>query len=329
MHFFLPIPRVAHPAEVWLSGVINEPNDIPPGIDRLRQPTDRRVPWLAGQLKTFFFQFFKRGPGVKHLDLGDGWLQAYAWASANHVVLGQVAAPAGSSELGALPALLDLLDLKGAIVTLDALGCQKEIVAQIVEKQGDYVISVKDNQEKLAEAVQTTLGQALDGKAAMRQCSQKQKSHGRQELRMYTMMEVPENFSERQQWPSVRSIGMAVREYVDKSGETRMGVRYYISSLPAKVRLFAQAVRNHWSIENQLHWTMDVSFKEDQSRARLHNAQANLGIFRRAAEHAASLRYAHLGSTLADLPTIRNHTLKLQNPSILVFGFHEGQASAL
>jgi predicted transposase YbfD/YdcC len=206
-----------------------------------------------------------------------------AWASANHVVLAQLAAPAGSSELGVLPALLELLDLKGAIVTLDALGCQKDIVAQIVAKEGDYVISVKNNQEKLADAVQTALGQAFDGQAEMRQWSQRQTSHGRQELRMYTMMEAPKDFSEREQWPSVRSFGMAVREYVDKSGETRMGVRYYISSLPAKVRLFAEAVRHHWTIENQLHWSMDVSFREDQNRARLDNAQANLGIFRRVA----------------------------------------------
>jgi len=206
-----------------------------------------------------------------------------AWASAQQVVLGQVAAPPGSSELGALPALLDLLDLHGAIVTLDALGCQKEIVAKIVEKQGDYVIAVKDNQEKLAAAVQVAVGQALETETGMRQCSQQEQKHGRKELRMYTVLEVPADFPERDQWPSVRSVGMVVREYVDKSGETRMGVRYYISSLPAKVRLFAKAVRNHWTIENQMNWTLDVSFREDQNRARLQNAQANLGIFRRTA----------------------------------------------
>jgi predicted transposase YbfD/YdcC len=206
-----------------------------------------------------------------------------AWASANQVVLGQVAAPAGSNELGALPALLELLDLHGAIVTIDALGCQKEITAKIVAEQGDYVIAVKDNQQKLATAVQAALGQALDGHEAMRQLGRKEDKHGRREQRIYTVMEVPADFALLEQWPSIRSLGMVVRECVDEHGETRMGVRYYISSLPAKVRLFAQAVRNHWSIENQMHWTMDVTFKEDRSRARLQNSQANLGILRRVA----------------------------------------------
>jgi predicted transposase YbfD/YdcC len=206
-----------------------------------------------------------------------------AWASANHVVLGQVAAPAGSSELGALPALLELLDLHGAIVTLDALGCQKDITAKIVEKQGDYVIAVKDNQEKLAAAVQAALGEALEAETGVRQLERHEENHGRRQHRLYAVMDVPADFPALKQWPSIRSLGMAVRECVDEHGQTRMGIRYYISSLPAKVRLFAQAVRNHWSIENQMHWSMDVTFKEDRSRARLQNSQDNLGMLRRVA----------------------------------------------
>lgn len=204
-----------------------------------------------------------------------------AWASENHVVLAQLAAPSGSSELGALPALLDMLELPGAIVTLDALGCQKEIAAKIVGRKGDYVIGVKDNQEKLATAVQTLLGEALEGKRTARQWTKKDDK--RQELRIYTVMEAPKEFSESENWPSVRSMGMVYREHKNKKGETRTGLRYFISSLPPKVRLFALAVRNHWSIENQVHWVMDVCFREDCNRARVKNSQANLGILRRAA----------------------------------------------
>lgn len=211
-----------------------------------------------------------------------------AWATANHVVLGQVAAPAGSSELGAVPELLRLLEVHGAIVTLDALGCQKEIVGQIVAQGGDYVISVKGNQEKLQAAVQETFGQAFDSPELaqqwrLRTWKQHEHKHGRQEERHCTVLEVPDDFPERDQWPRLRSIAMMLREYQGKNGEKCLGVRYYISSLPAKARTIARAVRGHWSIENQLAWVMDVCFREDRSRARAQHEQANLGVLRRTA----------------------------------------------
>ncbi len=206
-----------------------------------------------------------------------------AWATANHVVLGQVAAPAGSNELGALPKLLELLELHGAIVTLDALGCQKEIVNQIVEQGGDYVISVKGNQEKLLEAVQEELGRALDGDSSTT-LEKHETGHGRRETRLVTVIEVPATFPGRAQWAGLKSLALVSREYVDRRGETHTGVRYYISSLPARrARTIAAAVRSHWRVENQLHWSMDVSFGEDTNRAREANAQANLGMLRRVA----------------------------------------------
>lgn len=206
-----------------------------------------------------------------------------AWATANHVVLGQVAAPAGSSELGALPKLLELLEIHGAIVTLDALGCQTEVVEQIVRQGGDYVISVKGNQEKLQSAVFEALAVALDGEvAATRQTEEA--GHGRQETRLCTVIDVPEDFPEKERWAGLKSLAMVTREYTDRDGERRTGVRYYISSLPARrAKTIANAVRSHWGIENQLHWVMDVSFGEDTSRARVKNAQANLGVLRRVA----------------------------------------------
>jgi predicted transposase YbfD/YdcC len=206
-----------------------------------------------------------------------------AWASANHVFLGQVAGSKGSNELGALPKLLELLDLHGAIVTLDALGCQKEIVAQIVDQGGDYVIAVKGNQEKLEAAVQATLGAALEANTPMPTITRLEETHGRQERRLYTVLEVPTDFAELEQWKGLKSVVMVAREYVDTNGETHTGTRYYISSLPAQVKRIAAAVRGHWGIENGMHWVLDVAFREDRNRARADHAQANLGIFRRTA----------------------------------------------
>ena len=206
-----------------------------------------------------------------------------AWATANHIGLGQVAGETGSNELGALPKLLELLNLNGAIVTLDALGCQKDIVAQIVEKKGDYVIAVKGNQEKLEAAVQAALGAAMEAETAMPTITRVEQKHGRKERRLYTVLPVPNDFAELAQWKGLRSLVMVAREYVDAKGETHTGVRYYISSLPAEVKRIAAAVRGHWGIENGLHWVLDVAFREDRNRARAKNAQANLGILRRTA----------------------------------------------
>ena len=206
-----------------------------------------------------------------------------AWATANHVCLGQVAGAAGSNELGALPKLLELLDLKGAIVTLDALGCQKDIVAQIADKEGDYVVAVKGNQEKLEAAVQATLGTAMEAGTAMPTITRVEQKHGRAERRLYTVLPVPDDFAELAQWKGLKSLVMVAREYVDAKGKTHTGVRYYISSLPAEVKRIAAAVRGHWGIENGLHWVLDVAFREDRNRTRAKNAQANLGILRRTA----------------------------------------------
>jgi predicted transposase YbfD/YdcC len=206
-----------------------------------------------------------------------------AWATANHVCLGQVAGPEGSNELGALPKLLELLDLHGAIVTLDALGCQKEIVAQIVDQGGDYVIAVKGNQEKLEAAVHETITKALETNTHASTITRTEKTHGRQERRLYTAFEVPGDFSELAEWRGLRSLLMVVREHVDTKGNTHTGIRYYISSLPPEVKRLAAAVRGHWSIENKMHWVLDVTFREDRSRARAQHAQANLGVLRRMA----------------------------------------------
>src|SRR5215471_5462263 len=142
-----------------------------------------------------------------------------AWATVNHLVLGQVAAPTGSNELGALPKLLELLELHGAIVTLDALGCQKEIVETIVQRGGDYVIAVKGNQEKLFDAIHEAFEQALDADQGT-MVQKHERGHGRDETRLYTVINVTEEFPERAHWAGLQSLAMVSREYVDSQGKT-------------------------------------------------------------------------------------------------------------
>ena len=207
-----------------------------------------------------------------------------AWATANHVVLGQVAGPAGSSELGALPKLLELLELHGAIVTLDALGCQKEIVEQVVQQGGDYVISVKGNQDKLEDAVHEAFAQVFDKEEPVKMIETQDQGHGRVETRLYAVIAVPDDFAEKDKWEGLKSLAMVTREYVDTKGKSHTGVRYYISSLPAgRAKTITRAVRGHWAVENQLHWAMDVAFGEDTNRTREGHSQANLGFLRRTA----------------------------------------------
>jgi predicted transposase YbfD/YdcC len=207
-----------------------------------------------------------------------------AWAAANHLFLGQVAGAPGSNELEALPRLLELLNLEGATVTLDALGCQQKIVEQIVAQGGDYVVAVKSNQPKLAAAVHQAVEEALAQEpVAAATLLNKDNRRGRQETRCYAAVPVPQDWPEFAEWSSVKSLVSVTREYVDAKGQTQIGTRYYISSLPPKVKFLAQAVRGHWKVENELHWVLDVTFREDRNRSRADNAQANLGVLRRLA----------------------------------------------
>jgi predicted transposase YbfD/YdcC len=207
-----------------------------------------------------------------------------AWAAANHLLLGQVAGAAGSNELEAIPRLLELLQLRGAIVTLDALGCQQGIVEQIVEQGGDYVIAVKSNQPALEAAVQKALDEALAQEpVTAATLTKKDNRRGRQETRCYAALRVPQDVPEFDNWSSAKSLATVTREYVDAKGQTQTGTRYYISSLPPKVKMLAEAVRGHWKVENELHWVLDVTFREDRNRSRAANAQANLGVLRRVA----------------------------------------------
>jgi predicted transposase YbfD/YdcC len=209
-----------------------------------------------------------------------------AWAAANHLLLGQVAVGDKTNEITAIPQLLDLLDLEGAIVSIDAMGCQKEIARKIVDGGGDYVLAVKANQDTLRDDVMAYIGECLDKDFAGVKVSTyttAEAGHGRREERYVIAVPVPEGFRNRELWAGLESLCLVTR--TREVGEQVEGPEafYYISSLKANAKKLGAAVRGHWGIENGLHWVLDMSFREDESRVRKDHAPANLGLLRRLA----------------------------------------------
>jgi predicted transposase YbfD/YdcC len=211
-----------------------------------------------------------------------------AWATANGVALGQVAVADKSNEITAIPELLYLLDLKDCLVTIDALGCQKEIATQIVAQEGDYLLATKENQPHLHEDVVHLfdLGQATSFKnLEVGYASSESRGHGRQEHRQcWTLNDQGwlTYLRKRRAWPSMRTIAM-VRCERTVGEETTVCDRYYISSLDHQPERILLASRAHWQIENRLHWCLDMAFDEDRNRTRWRNGQANLNVLRQMA----------------------------------------------
>ncbi len=207
-----------------------------------------------------------------------------AWASEHGLSLGQVATEEKSNEITAIPELIDQIDVKGAIVTIDAMGCQKAIAKKIVDAKGDYVLAVKDNQPKLHEAIKNLFSDERQGdllKIPHRQHQSSEKGHGRYDERCYLLAKIPRNASWKDAWPGATAVGMAVRKTDKSDGTTDGDVRYFIASCYLSGKRFAQAVRGHWGIENSLHWVLDVTFDEDQSRTRERFMASNLSWLRR------------------------------------------------
>jgi len=208
-----------------------------------------------------------------------------AWATKAQVSLGQVAVDGKGNEITAIPKLLDLLDLDGALVTIDAIGCQKAIAKKIVDRGGDYVLVVKANQERLQQDIQQTVAQALEGELpspGVRQCTTKESGHGRLEERSCVIIEDVRGIRDRSAWPQLRVVGMCRRERT-VNGETTTEVCYFIGSRRMAARRYLAALRNHWGIENNLHWQLDVSFHEDASRVENRHGAENLSLFRKLA----------------------------------------------
>jgi predicted transposase YbfD/YdcC len=208
-----------------------------------------------------------------------------AWATQANLSLGQVAVDTKSNEITAIPPLLALLDLHGALVTIDAMGCQKEIAQQIVAGGGDYVLAVKGNQEHLLEDVQATVAQGLDGQwgeGVVRLHTTREDGHGRHEERTYVVIEHVADLRDRAAWPKVSTVGMChcQRTVGDKVSSE---VHYFIGSRRMGARRYAAALRQHWRIENNLHWQLDISFGEDQSRIQERHKAENFGLLRKLA----------------------------------------------
>jgi predicted transposase YbfD/YdcC len=206
-----------------------------------------------------------------------------AWATEEGIALGQVATDAKSNEITAIPQLLEQIDLKGTLITIDAMGCQKEIVKPIVAGGGDCVIAVKDNQPKLLAAIQKPFFDHLEGDLKdlkLQYHETHEDGHGRIDDRYYYLAEVPRDFACRKDWPWVKAIGYTVRITRHADGTETDEVRYYLSSRDLSGQRFAEAVRGHWGIES-MHWVLDVNFREDDSRTRERTLGNNLSWLRR------------------------------------------------
>jgi predicted transposase YbfD/YdcC len=208
-----------------------------------------------------------------------------AWATQANLSLGQVAVDKKSNEITAIPVLLELLDLKGALVTIDAMGCQKEIAKKIVERGGDYLLAVKGNQEQLLEDVQAIVEKALTEEldpSKVVEYTTREEHHGRQEVRSYVVVQSVDGLRDRQAWPKVTTVGMCCCERT-VAGRVSTELHYFVGSRRMGARRHAEALRNHWKIENNLHWQLDVSFGEDDSRIQDRQGAENFGVLRKIA----------------------------------------------
>ncbi|HXZ81461.1 MAG TPA: ISAs1 family transposase [Terriglobales bacterium] len=205
------------------------------------------------------------------------------WASEFGLSLGQVACAEKSNEITAIPELLRLVDIKGAIITIDAMGTQKAIAAQIIEREGDYVLALKGNQETLHQVIIDHIDEQLDGELGDA-CEHvtTEKGHGREEMRTYLQLPAPKSLPGFTLWKGLKSIGVVTSRCL-RDGKETIEVRYYISSLAMGVKRFARAVRGHWGIENSCHWSLDMTFREDESRLREQHLRENFAWLNRLA----------------------------------------------
>jgi predicted transposase YbfD/YdcC len=206
-----------------------------------------------------------------------------AWASEEGIALGQVATEEKSNEITAIPQLLEQIDLTGSLITIDAMGCQKEIARAIVDGGGDFVISLKDNQPKLKEAIEAHFEKYLerDLEELQYRCHEtSEAAHGRIDERSYYLTKIPPDFPLKKEWPWIKAIGYSLRITQHADGSETDETRYYILSRYLSGKRFSEAVRGHWGIES-MHWVLDVTFREDDSRTRERTLGNNLSWLRR------------------------------------------------
>jgi predicted transposase YbfD/YdcC len=282
----------------WLGTFLRLPNGIP-SHDTFERVFDRLDPQAFQACFCQWVEALTVALGLKHIAIDGktlrhsgngpkGWKPLHlvsAWATQAHLSLGQVAVAEKSNEITAIPLLLELLDVSGALVTIDAMGCQKEIAKQVVQAGGDYVLTVKDNQPHLLQDIEACLERAL-GNDLNGVCSDtyetEERGHGRHERRSYVILTNPEGIRDQEAWAGLKVIGMCASERTVR-GEVSDEVRYFIGSREASARVYAEALRGHWGIENGLHWQMDITFGEDASRVQRRHGAENLALVRRMA----------------------------------------------
>jgi predicted transposase YbfD/YdcC len=293
------IHRWATTRRDWLDGFLPLPNGIP-SRDCIRRVLVALQPeafqrcfqdWIAdalapdgggpGRLVAIDGKTLRRSHDAAN---GVGPLHVVsAWASEHGIALGQVATEEKSNEITAIPLLLKQIELAKALITIDAMGCQKDIARDIVAGGGDFVIAVKDNQPKLAEAIGGLVEKHLDGELEAvrhRHHGTNEHGHGRRDERLYFVAQVPPDFAAREEWPWVKAVGTAVRITTHADGTQSDEVRYYMLSRFLSGKRFGEAVRAHWGIES-MHWVLDVTFREDESRTRERILANNLSWLRR------------------------------------------------
>jgi predicted transposase YbfD/YdcC len=247
-------------------------------IESLVEATAGRLVAIDGKTLRHSFDT-ARGKGALHV--------VSAWATENRLVLGQQAVDGKSNEITAIPKLVKSLDLKGAIVSIDALGCQKEIAAALVDAGADYVLALKENQPTLYQAVDQLFIDGLETDFVGREhhyWRTEDEDHGRVETRHYHVVPVPPELrAQHPHWWGWRTLGMVFSERQVGEEPATGETRYFVSSLRPQVKTFARAVRGHWGIETSLHWVLDISFREDESRLRKDHGPENLALVRRLA----------------------------------------------
>ncbi len=205
------------------------------------------------------------------------------WASEFGLTLAQVAIEEKSNEITAIPELLKLIDIKGAIITIDAMGTQTAIARQIIDGEADYVLALKGNQGSLYEAASQYVDKQMQNDFAdvnVRRHTTTETSHGREETRTYVQMSVPKDLTGISRWAGLKTIGIAI-VICTRSGKETVDIRYFISSLGIGIHRFANAVRSHWGIENSCHWCLDVTYREDESRIREKHLRENFAWLNR------------------------------------------------
>ena len=293
--------------EEWLSGFLDLPNGIPSHdtigrVFRLLDPeqfkgcfvkwvttieelTDQEVVGVDGkQLRRSHDKSL--GKGAIHM--------VSAWASANGIVLGQEKVDEKSNEITAIPKLLEVLTIKGCIVTIDAMGCQTEIAEKIVEKEADYVLALKKNQGNLYDDVELLFDELVESDFTSNEYGYHKtvdKGHGRTEIReawTIACAGITPSLRGAERWKNLRSvIKVQSKRYI--GGQlSSVKTRYFIASLPSDAELALHAIRYHWRVENSLHWVLDISFREDESRVRSDHAPHNFAILRHIARNALS-----------------------------------------